>query len=51
MECHNPHSCIAYVKKGEGSQFAGDTFVDGTEISFDKIVFVDNNDKETIIKL
>ena len=48
---YKPHSCIAYVKKGEGAQFAGDTFVEGTEITFNEVVFVDNNDKETIIKL
>ena len=48
---YKPHCCIAYVKKGEGMQFAGDSFVEGTKITFDKVVYIDNNDKEIEIKL
>ena len=48
---YKPHSCIAYVKKGEGSQFAGDNFMDGTELIFDKVVFINDKDEEFEIKL
>lgn len=47
---YKPHCCIAYVKKGEAHQFAGDTFVKGNKLQFDNIVFVDNNNKEITIK-
>jgi 2'-5' RNA ligase len=48
---YKPHCCIAYVKKGEGSQFAGDTFVDGTNITFNKVVFINDRNDEFEIKL
>jgi 2'-5' RNA ligase len=48
---YKPHCCIAYVKKGEGAQFAGDTFVEGTKLTFKKVVYIDNSDKEIEIKL
>lgn len=48
---YKPHCCIAYVKKGEGSQFAGDTFIEGTEIAFNKVVFINDKNKEFEIKL
>jgi len=48
---YNPHSCIAYVENGKAAQFAGDTFIEGTKLEFDKIVFINSKDKETEIKL
>ena len=48
---YQPHSCIAYVEKGQGSKYAGDDFVDGTEIIFNKVVFVNTKDEEFEIKL
>ncbi len=48
---YKPHCTIAYVKKGTAMRYAGDTFFDGTKITFNKIVFMDNKDKEIIINL
>jgi 2'-5' RNA ligase len=48
---YKPHCCIAYVKKGEAAQFAGETIFEGDEITFNEILFKDNNKKETIVKL
>ena len=48
---YKPHCTIAYVKKGEASQFAGNNFTKGKEVTFDKIVFINNKDEETEIKL
>jgi 2'-5' RNA ligase len=48
---YQPHSCVAYVKKGEGQNNAGDDFVEGTEISFNKVVFINDKDEEFEIKL
>jgi len=48
---YQPHCTIAYVEKGEAAQFGGDSFVEGTEISFDKLVFINDKDKEFEIKL
>ena len=48
---YNPHATIAYVKKGEAAQFGGDTFMEGTEIVFDKVTFINDKDEEIEIKL
>jgi len=48
---YQPHCTIAYVKKGEAAQFGGDTFVEGTEIICNKIVFINDKDEEFEIKL
>ena len=48
---YNPHATIAYVKKGEAAQFGGDTFIEGEEIIFNKVVFINNKDEEIEIKL
>ncbi len=48
---YKPHCTIAYVKKGEASQFGGNNFMEGTEITFDKIVFINDKDEEFDIKL
>ncbi len=46
-----PHSTIAYVKKGKAHRYAGDTSFDGIELTFDKIIFINNQDQEVEIKL
>ena len=48
---YQPHCTIAYVKKGEAAQFSGNTFVEVVEIIFDKLVFINDKDKEFEIKL
>jgi 2'-5' RNA ligase len=48
---YHPHCTIAYVQKGCAMRFAGDTYFEGTKITFDKVVFVNNNDEETVISL
>ena len=48
---YKPHCCIAYVKKGEANNFAGNDFIDNIELTFDTIIFEDNNNKKTEIKL
>ena len=48
---YQPHCTIAYVEKGEALKFAGDDFIEGEEIIFNKIVFINNKDKEFEIKL
>ncbi len=47
---YKPHCCIAYVKNGEGSQFASDDIFEGEELTFNEILFKDNNDVEHFIK-
>ena len=48
---YQPHCCIAYVKKGEGAKHAGDTFMEGVELIFDKVVFINDKDEEFEIEL
>jgi 2'-5' RNA ligase len=48
---YKPHCTISYVKNGTAAKYAGDTFFDGTKATFNKVVFVDNKDKETEIAL
>ncbi len=48
---YNPHCTIAYVQKGEAAQFGGDIFIEGTEVVFDKLVFINDKDEEFEIKL
>ena len=48
---YKPHSCIAYVKKGEGNKFAGDNFIEGKKLTFNKIIFINNKNKETELNL
>jgi 2'-5' RNA ligase len=50
-DVYKPHCTIAYVEKGESYQFGGNDFMEGEEIAFDKIVFINNKDEETEIKL
>jgi 2'-5' RNA ligase len=48
---YQPHCTIAYVEKGEAAQFGGDPFIEGTEVEFKKLVFINDKDKEFEIKL
>ena len=48
---YQPHCTIAYVKKGEAAQFGGNNFIEGTEVVFDKLVFINDKDEEFEIKL
>ena len=48
---YNPHCTIAYVEKGEAAQFGGDSFIEGTEIEFKKVVFINDLSKEYSICL
>ena len=48
---YQPHCCIAYVQKGEGAKHAGNTFMEGTELTFDKVVFINDKDEEFEIEL
>ena len=48
---YQPHCTIAYVQKGEASQFSGNNFIKGTEVSFNELVFINNKDEEFSIKL
>lgn len=46
-----PHVTLAYVKKGEGQKYEGMKDIDGTIVSFDRLVFCPPLDEETEIKL
>ena len=48
---YQPHCTIAYVQKGEAAQFGGDSFIEGKEITFDKLVFINDKDEEFEIEL
>lgn len=48
---YKPHCTIAYVKKGEGKQYIGDSFFKGEEFIINKIYFEDKNDNEIMVKL
>ena len=48
---YNPHATIAYVKKGEAKKYAGNKIFSGINLHLDKIVFVNNKNKETEILL
>ena len=36
---YQPHITIAYVKKGEGAKYVGDTYFEGAEVVFDQATF------------
>lgn len=48
---YKPHCTIGYVKSGKAMQFAGDTIFNGIKLIFDKVVFVNNKDEESYVKL
>lgn len=48
---YKPHCTISYVKNGTAAKYGGDTFFDGTMVTFNKVVFINNKGKETEITL
>lgn len=48
---YQPHATIAYVKKGEGQKYAGDSTFEGESVSFDVINLTDRNGVTHPIKL
>ncbi|HEX8638511.1 MAG TPA: 2'-5' RNA ligase family protein, partial [Pyrinomonadaceae bacterium] len=48
---YKPHLTLAYVKKGEGQKYVGNTDLEGKEISFDSITFSDKNRNKISIPL
>jgi 2'-5' RNA ligase len=48
---YKPHATIAYVKKGEGKKYVGNTALEGEEITVDRIELRDKNDKGHVIEL
>jgi hypothetical protein len=46
-----PHLTLAYVKAGEGEQFAGNDGVKGMELTFDKLIFSPAEGDKVAIKL
>jgi len=48
---YKPHATIAYVKKGEGKKYIGNTFFEGKEITIDEITLISKDGKVYPIKL
>lgn len=48
---YKPHATIAYVKKGEGKKYVGDTSFEGKEITVDRVVLVAKDGKTHEFKL
>jgi len=48
---YKPHATIAYVKKGEGKKYIGNTFFEGKEITIDEITLISKDGKVHPIKL
>lgn len=48
---YKPHVTIAYVKPGSGSLYSGVTEFEGTEVTFDTIVFSPSDGETTDIRL
>jgi 2'-5' RNA ligase len=48
---YKPHVTVAYVKAGCGSSYAGSTDFEGTEITFDTVVFSASDGEKTNILL
>lgn len=46
-----PHATLGYVKAGLGEKYVGNSELEGTEITFDKIVFSDRNRNQIEIPL
>ncbi|HEX8637396.1 MAG TPA: 2'-5' RNA ligase family protein, partial [Pyrinomonadaceae bacterium] len=46
-----PHETLAYVKKGEGAKYVGNSEFEGTKIYFDKLIFSDKNRNKIEIPL
>ena len=48
---YNPHTTIAYVKKGEGKKYVGDKSFEGKEVVFNSLTFSGKDGKLTEIPL
>ena len=48
---YKPHVTIAYLNKGEGAKYAGDTSLEGQTVAFSQLKFCDENGQKTIIVL
>jgi|GEM_PF-1026565 len=48
---YRPHLTIAYVKKGEGKKYIGDSTFEGKEITFNSVVFSGKDGKEQVLEL
>ena len=48
---YKPHCTIAYVKKGEAAKYAGDTIFNDVNLTFNKIVFINNKNEESNMSL
>jgi 2'-5' RNA ligase len=48
---YKPHVTIAYVKPGSGSLYSGVTEFEGTEVTFDTVVFSPSDGEKTNIRL
>ena len=48
---YQPHVTIAYLQKGEGQKYVGDTSFEGTEIVFDEVMFSSKNGEMNPIAL
>jgi N12 class adenine-specific DNA methylase/2'-5' RNA ligase len=46
-----PHVTLAYVKSGRGRKYANKSWLEGTRLRFDSVVFSDRDGNETIIPL
>lgn len=48
---YKPHATIAYVKKGEGQKYVGNTALEGAEITLDSVTFSAKDGTKTAISL
>ena len=48
---YKPHATIAYVKKGEGEKYVGDTFLEGQEFTINAVTFSSKTGKSYEIPL
>lgn len=39
IEEYRPHITVAYVKRGTGKKYIGDSFIEGSELTLDEVVF------------
>lgn len=47
---YHPHVTLAYLKKGRGKPYVGDTTFDGKTVKFDSFIYSDAKSQHTIIK-
>lgn len=46
-----PHVTLAYVKRGEGKKYAGDSSLEGKRLTFDSVTFSSSNGETVPVKL